>query len=36
MLAIFSGTAITIFLAIRLALRVGFDGYCMLNRGIFR
>jgi putative ABC transport system permease protein len=36
MLAIFGGTAITVFLAIRLTLRVSFSTYGLLDRGIFR
>ncbi len=35
MIAIFAGTAITVFLAIRLTLRSSFDAYGVLDRGIF-
>lgn len=36
MIAIFSGTAITVFLAIQLTLSRGFDAYGNLNENIFR
>ena len=36
MLAIFGGTAVTVVLAIRLTMRVGFSTYGLLDRGIFR
>ncbi len=36
MLAIFSGTAITVFAAIRLSMRSSFTGYGILDRGVFR
>lgn len=35
MIAIFSGTAITVFLAIRLTIPGSFNGYGLLDRGIF-
>jgi len=36
MIAIFTGTAITVYMAIGLTARIGFDAYGMLNRKIFR
>jgi putative ABC transport system permease protein len=36
MIAIFSGTGLTVYLAIRLTLRYGFDAYGNLNEEIFR
>lgn len=35
MIAIFSGTAITVPLVIRLTMRSSFDGYGVLDRSIF-
>lgn len=36
MIAIFSGTALTVFLAIRLTVRRSFDAYGILDRAVFR
>jgi putative ABC transport system permease protein len=36
MIAIFTGTSITVYLAIVLTARIGFDSYGMLERSIFR
>ena len=36
MIAIFTGTSITVYLAIGLTARIGFNSYGMLDRGIFR
>jgi putative ABC transport system permease protein len=36
MIAIFTGTAITVYLAIGLTARIGFDSYGMLDKKIFR
>jgi putative ABC transport system permease protein len=36
MIAIFTGTSITVYLAIGLTARIGFDAYGMLKREIFR
>jgi len=36
MIAIFSGTAVTVFLAIWLTIRASFDDFGLLERGVFR
>jgi hypothetical protein len=36
MIAIFSGTAITVFSGIWLSLRISFNDYGILNKDIFR